>query len=101
MPRDSGPDPALFQSCVGQKPTIEWPSKKKETQPYMQYSLEKAYISGYQVGGSGEVPTDLISLDFNKIELKYREQEQKSGGQAPKKEDWAPKKTDSDKLTQK
>jgi len=48
------------------------------TQQYLEYELEDAIISSYQIGGgsSGDtVPTESISMNFAKISLHYVEQD--------------------------
>jgi type VI secretion system secreted protein Hcp len=46
----------------------------KEQQEYLKILFSDLLVSSYQTSGSGEAPMDQISLNYNKIEIEYREQ---------------------------
>jgi type VI secretion system secreted protein Hcp len=46
----------------------------KEQQEYLKITFSDILISSYQTSGSGEAPMDQISLNYNKIEIEYKEQ---------------------------
>jgi type VI secretion system secreted protein Hcp len=50
-----------------------------EQQEYLKYKFTDVLVSSYQTGGSGggPVPMDQISLNFTKIEVEYKEQDNK------------------------
>lgn len=67
--------PLLFiESCIGiAKPVkIHLCRTGDQTQTYMEYSLNNVLISSYSVEGSGNtIPTETLSFNFDKIEVKY------------------------------
>lgn len=46
----------------------------KDQQEYLKVTFTDVLVSSYQSGGSGDTPTDQISLNFSKIEHEYKEQ---------------------------
>jgi type VI secretion system secreted protein Hcp len=73
--------PKLFLACATgehiKKAVLTCRKAGKEQQEYLKYTFENCLVSTYQTGGSGSsdiVPTDQISLNFEKIEQEYKEQ---------------------------
>lgn len=67
--------PLLFtEACVGtaKKVKIDLVQTGQKLQTYMAYVLDKSLISGYSIsaGGDGR-PTENISFNFTKLEMKY------------------------------
>jgi type VI secretion system secreted protein Hcp len=46
----------------------------KDQQEYLKITFSDLLISAFQTGGSGDLPTDSISLNYSKIEYEYKEQ---------------------------
>ncbi len=46
----------------------------KDQQDYLKLVFTDILISSFQTGGSGDLPTDSISLNYSKIEYEYKEQ---------------------------
>lgn len=67
--------PLLFiEACVGIAKTmkIHFCRTGDQTQTYMEYILNNVLISSYSVQGSGDsIPQESLSLNFDKIEVKY------------------------------
>lgn len=41
--------------------------------PFLQYELENALVSGFSSSSSGDRPTESVSINFTKIQIKYVE----------------------------
>jgi type VI secretion system secreted protein Hcp len=72
--------PVLMQACAMGDPIKEFKlalvkavSGEKPTE-YMSWTLENAFISSYQIGGSSGVPTDSFSINFKTIKTEFKEQ---------------------------
>ena len=66
--------PALFtEVCVGgsRLVKIDLVQTGEQLQTYMSYELTNSLISGYSVHTDGERPTESVSINFTKIEMKY------------------------------
>ena len=66
--------PKLFeQSCVGTSKLIkiDLVQTGEQLETYMAYELTDGLISGYSVSAGAEKPTESISFNFTKIEMKY------------------------------
>jgi type VI secretion system secreted protein Hcp len=68
--------PKLFaESCYGKaKPKIEIHLCKTDAgklETYMEYTLSDVLLSGYNVSSAGDRPTESISFNFTKIEMKF------------------------------
>ena len=65
----------LFEmACVGNKGkpvTIDLVTTGSPGDIYMQYKLTDAMVSGYSVSTGGDRPSESLSLNFTKIEMKY------------------------------
>ncbi len=62
-----------------------------EQEPFLIYKFTDVLVSSYQTGGSGHgdiMPTDQISLNFAKIEIEYKEQDQKGTLKGSTKAGW-------------
>lgn len=46
----------------------------KEQQEFLKYTFTDVLISSYQTGGSSEVPTEQVSLNYTKMQVDYKEQ---------------------------
>jgi type VI secretion system secreted protein Hcp len=73
--------PKLMLKCAGgdhiPKVTLICRKAGKEQQEYLKITFSDAFVSSYQIGGSGGhdiIPNDSISLNFSKIEAEYKEQ---------------------------
>lgn len=89
MGKDS---PYIFtEACVGKsKPTIQIHICQTGTNgisPYIQYTLSNVLISRYQIHASdkaeGTAPTELLNLNFDKIEMKYTQYDEKHNALSP------------------
>lgn len=49
-------------------------TNKDQLAVYLEIKLEATLISGYSVSSGGDAPSESISLNFTKIELKYHKQ---------------------------
>lgn len=66
--------PMIFsESCVGKSKEvkIDLIQTGEALETYMSYTLTNALISGYSVSTSGERPSESLSFNFTKIEMKY------------------------------
>lgn len=68
--------PKIFaESCYGKsKPKIEFHLCKTDEgklETYMEYTVSDVLISGYSVSSGGDKPTESISFNFTKIEMKF------------------------------
>ena len=66
--------PQLFtEACVGKAKLvkIDLVQTGEELETYMHYELEHSLISGYSVSSGGDKPTESLSFNFTKIEMKY------------------------------
>ena len=62
-----------------------------EQNDFYTVKMTDVLVSSYQTGGSGHsdiVPTDQISLSFNKIEVEYKPQDAKGATGSPVKAGW-------------
>ena len=83
--------PLLFsESCVGKaKPTVKihFCQTDNSLNPYAEITLNNVIISGYQVASSSEenktYPHENISLNFDKIELRYIPYDSQNQAQSP------------------
>ena len=71
----------LFQEAcagsAGKKVTIDLVTTGNPGDLYMQYTLHNALISGYSCSSSGDRPSESVSLNFTKIEMKYTQFDEK------------------------
>jgi type VI secretion system secreted protein Hcp len=67
--------PKLFtESCVGTGKTINFHLVKtgqNELETYMEYTLTNGLISGYSVSTGGDSPSESLSFNFTKVEMKF------------------------------
>jgi type VI secretion system secreted protein Hcp len=78
--------PLLFtEACVGKsKPVkIDLVQTGEALETYMSYELGDALISGYSMSTSGDRPSESVSFNFTKIEMKYTPYDNKHQAQAP------------------
>ena len=65
----------LFQeSCTGQKGKevkIHLVSTGSPGKTYLEYTLSDTLVSGYSVSSGGDRPSESVTLNFNKVEMKY------------------------------
>ena len=65
----------LFQeSCTGQKGKtvkIHLVSTGSPGATYLEYTLTNALVSGYSVSSGGDRPTESVTLNYTKLEMKY------------------------------
>jgi len=86
--------PALFtEACVGKaKPKVEVHlcQTGENISPFMQYTLENVLVSNYSVNHSSDdnqrktgYPTETVTLNFDKIEMKYTPYDEQHKAQSP------------------
>ena len=79
--------PLLFsESCVGKaKPTVKLDvcQTGSALSPYLQYTLNNAIVSGYQVSTGGEYPMESVCITFDKIEMKYTPYDEQNQPKSP------------------
>jgi type VI secretion system secreted protein Hcp len=66
--------PKLFtEACVGtgKLVKIDLTQTGDQLETYMAYTLTDSLISGYSVGTGGEKPSETVSFNFTKLEMKY------------------------------
>jgi type VI secretion system secreted protein Hcp len=67
--------PKLFvESCTGnkgKKVEIEYVTTGQESEVPLRYELTDVLVSGYSISSSGDRPTESVSLNFTKVEMKY------------------------------
>ena len=65
----------LFQeACTGQKGKtvkIHLVSTGSPGETYLEYTLTDALVSGYSVTSGGDRPSESVSINFTKLEMKY------------------------------
>ena len=73
--------PKVMEMCAGgnhiPKVTLVCRKAGKEQQEYLKIEFSDAFVSSYQIGGSGGhdiIPNDSISINFSKIQATYKEQ---------------------------
>lgn len=70
---------ALFKSAVAGMGAAETAkihicqSDGSKIVPYVQYELTNTLISGYSVSSGGDRPTESLSLNFTKVQIKFTE----------------------------
>ena len=78
--------PNLFsESCVGKSKEvkIDLIQTGEALETYMSYTLTDALISGYSVSTGGDRPTESVSFNFTKIEMKYTPYDNKHNAGSP------------------
>jgi len=82
--------PTLFSACCTgehiKSGILTCRKAGKDQQEYMKVTMSDCLVSSFQTGGHGGgdvVPTDQISLNFAKIEVQYKEQDEKGQLKAP------------------
>ena len=67
--------PYIFtEACTGKGKKIEIHLVKTDAgklESYMEYKLDDALIADYSVNTAGDRPTEALSLNFTKLEMKY------------------------------
>jgi type VI secretion system secreted protein Hcp len=71
-----GSSPKLFQMACGSDTQgktvkIDFVTTGNPGVTYMTYTLHNTLIAGYDVSTGGELPTENISFNFTKVEMKY------------------------------
>ena len=65
----------LFQeACTGQtgkEVKVHLVSTGSPGQTYLEYTLTDSLVSGYSVSSGGDRPSESVSINFNKVEMKY------------------------------
>jgi type VI secretion system secreted protein Hcp len=51
-----------------------------QTTEFLRYTLTNTGVSGYSVSSGGDRPTESLSLNFTKIEIKYSDMDSKNSG---------------------
>jgi type VI secretion system secreted protein Hcp len=92
--RVSKASPQLFLACASGKhipdATLTVRKAGKDQLEYLKYKFTDVLISGYQESGSGgeDLPLDMVSFNFAKIEMTYAEQKADGSLGAPSKAGW-------------
>jgi len=70
--------PKLMAACATgehiSKAVLHFRKAGKDQQEYLTITLSNVFVSSYQAGGHGDIPSESISLNFSKIEYQYKEQ---------------------------
>jgi len=65
----------IFQEActgqVGKEVKIHLVSTGSPGQTYLEYTLTDTLVSGYSVSSGGDRPMESVTLNFNKVEMKY------------------------------
>ena len=79
--------PLLFtQSLIGDGKKVEIhlvKTYKDKLETYMEYVLTDTMISGYSVSSGGDAPSESLSLNFTKVEMKYHPHDSKGVAGSP------------------
>ena len=78
--------PNLFaDACVGRERgvKIDFVRIGEAMQTYLEYELSNSLISGYSVSADGERPTESVSFNFTRIEMKYTPYDAAHRAQSP------------------
>ena len=79
--------PLLFtQSLIGDGKKVEIhlvKTSKDKLETYMEYVLTDTMISGYSVSSGGDAPSESLSLNFTKVEMKYHPHDSKGVAGSP------------------
>lgn len=81
--------PSLFQACASglhSKSMVVTCRKAGGQQlEYLTYKFYDVMVSNYQMGGSpgGELPTESVSFNYSKVEIKYTPQDSGGKGMSP------------------
>lgn len=78
--------PLLFtEACVGKSKAvkIDLVQTGESLETYMSYELSDSLISGYSMSTGGDRPSESVSFNFTKIEMKYTPYDNKHQAQAP------------------
>ena len=84
----------LFEESLmgkGKKATIKWALTapgEGATETFLEYTLENCLVSGYSVSSGGDNPSESISLNFTKIEMKYTPSAADNVSEAPQPFGW-------------
>lgn len=77
----------LFQEAcsgrTGKRATIHLVSTGNPGQTYIEYTLQNTLIAAYNVGSSGDRPTETITLNFTKMEVKYTPYDDSNNPKSP------------------
>ena len=77
----------LFQEAcsgrVGKRAVIHMVSTGSPGQTYIEYTLHNTLIAAYNVGSSGDRPTETITLNFTKMEVKYTPYDDSNNPKSP------------------
>lgn len=78
--------PSLFLACAQgahlKNAILTCRKAGKDQQEFLKVTMSDVLVSSFQTGGHGGgdvVPSDQISLNFAKIEIEYKEQDEKGG----------------------
>lgn len=79
--------PYIFlESCIGKTKKVDFHFVKTDggqLVTYLEYKLTNALISGYSVSSGGEKPSESISFNFTKVEMKYTPQKGDANAGSP------------------
>jgi len=83
MMRQSKATPKLMTACATgehiKAATLTCRKAGGEQQEFAIYKFTDLLISSYQTSASSEEPTDAISFNYSKVEMEYKEQDEKGG----------------------
>ena len=78
--------PLLFtEACVGKSKLVKLDLVQtgEALETYMSYELGNSLISGYSMSSGGERPSESVSFNFTKIEMKYTPYDNEHKAQSP------------------
>lgn len=77
----------LFQeACTGRsgkEATIHLVTTGNPGETYIEYKLHNALVASYTVGSSGDRPTESITLNFTKMDVKYTPFDENNNAKSP------------------
>lgn len=71
---DHGSPKIFTEVCTGKSILVEIHLVKTDAdqlQSYLEYKLENCLLSGYSISSGGDRPSETVSFNFTKIEMKY------------------------------
>ena len=87
MMRMNKATPKLMESCASGKhiklATLSCRKAGGKQLDYMIYKFHDLLISSYQTSASSEEPMESISFNYSKMEMEYKEQDEKGGLKGP------------------
>ena len=83
---DSSTSKLFQEACTGRSgkdATIDMVTTGNPGQTYIQYKLYNTLVASYTVSSSGDRPTEQVTLNFTKMEVKYIPFDENNNAKAP------------------